>query len=35
MRSQGATLFAIRDTMRGMGYQVSHETVRKLLVQRT
>jgi DNA invertase Pin-like site-specific DNA recombinase len=35
MRSQGATLFAIRDAMRGMGYRISHETVRKLLVRRT
>jgi site-specific DNA recombinase len=35
MRSQGATLFAIRDAMRGTGYRISHETVRKLLVQRT
>jgi DNA invertase Pin-like site-specific DNA recombinase len=31
MRSQGATLFAIRDAIRSMGYRISHETVRKLL----
>jgi DNA invertase Pin-like site-specific DNA recombinase len=35
MRRDGATLFAIRDAMRGQGFMISHETVRRVLSQDT
>jgi DNA invertase Pin-like site-specific DNA recombinase len=33
MRAEGATLFAIRDAMRQMGFPISHETVRQVLTR--
>jgi len=33
MRAEGAALLAIRDAMRGHGFAISHETVRKILAR--
>ena len=33
MRAGGASLMAIRDTLRARGFRISHESVRKILAR--